>query len=89
MTDQLKAAGKTAGGMAHQNHPADNGDGGVDPRIDVAPDRCRRQEFYDEHPTDFELPEKVHVRHILLLTMDSYHARAAARRPGQGQAQAD
>ena len=26
--------------------------------------------FYAAHPTDFELPETVHVRHILLLTMD-------------------
>src|ERR1017187_3065483 len=27
--------------------------------------------FYASHPTDFEQPEKVHVRHILLLTMDT------------------
>jgi len=26
--------------------------------------------FYASHPTDFEQPETVHVRHILLLTMD-------------------
>jgi len=26
--------------------------------------------FFTEHPTDFEVPETVHVRHILLLTMD-------------------
>ena len=26
--------------------------------------------FYTTHPTDFEQPETVHVRHILLLTMD-------------------
>ena len=27
--------------------------------------------FYASHPTDFEQPETVHVRHILLLTMDT------------------
>jgi len=27
--------------------------------------------FYTNHPTDFEQPETVHVRHILLLTMDT------------------
>lgn len=28
------------------------------------------QKFYDSHPADFEQPEMVHVRHILLMTMD-------------------
>ncbi len=29
------------------------------------------KDFYNAHPSDFEVPETVHVRHILLLTMDS------------------
>jgi parvulin-like peptidyl-prolyl isomerase len=29
------------------------------------------KDFYTAHPEDFEQPEMVHVRHILLLTMDS------------------
>lgn len=28
------------------------------------------QKFYDDHPSDFEQPEMVHVRHILLMTID-------------------
>jgi peptidyl-prolyl cis-trans isomerase C len=28
------------------------------------------KKFYDAHPADFEQPEMVHVRHILLMTMD-------------------
>ena len=28
------------------------------------------KKFYDDRPADFEEPEKVHVRHILLMTMD-------------------
>ncbi len=28
------------------------------------------QKFYDDHPSDFEQPEMVHVRHILFMTID-------------------
>lgn len=28
------------------------------------------QKFYNDHPSDFEQPEMVHVRHILLMTID-------------------
>ncbi|HEX4119829.1 MAG TPA: peptidylprolyl isomerase [Verrucomicrobiae bacterium] len=28
------------------------------------------KKFYDDHPTDFELPERVHVAHILISTLD-------------------
>lgn len=36
--------------------------------VNVTPDEI--QKFYDDHPADFEQPEMVHVRHILLMTID-------------------
>jgi peptidyl-prolyl cis-trans isomerase C len=36
--------------------------------VSVTDDEARK--FYDSHPDEFEQPEMVHVRHILLLTMD-------------------
>jgi len=43
--------------------------------------------FYAAHPTDFEQPQTVHVRHILLLTITRSPA-PVDRRPVPGQAQA-
>lgn len=37
------------------------------------------KQFYDEHPAEFEQPEMIHVRHILLMTIDPVtHAPLAA-----------
>jgi len=36
--------------------------------VTVTPDDIKK--FYDGHPSDFEQPEMVHVRHILLMTID-------------------
>ena len=45
--------------------------------------------FYAAHPTDFEQPETVHVRHILLLTMDPVTHAPLTGRPDCGQAKTD
>ena len=37
--------------------------------------------FYASHPADFEQPEMVHVRHILLMTHGSGDPCAIVRRP--------
>lgn len=36
--------------------------------VDISDTEIKK--FYDDHPSDFEEPEMVHVRHILLMTMD-------------------
>lgn len=36
----------------------------------ASPSDSAVRDFYAAHPEDFELPETVHVRHILLMTMD-------------------
>jgi len=39
--------------------------------LNIAETDADAKTYYTNHPADFEEPEKAHVRHILLLTMDS------------------
>jgi peptidyl-prolyl cis-trans isomerase C len=38
--------------------------------LNVTVTEAEAKQFYDENPADFEQPEMIHVRHILLMTMD-------------------
>ena len=87
---QLKAVGMTPDELRTQNHAGGDGDGDLDARTGRHRDAMPTpSNFYAEHPADFEQPEMVHVRHILLLTMDpATHAPLPADQIA-GQAQAD
>jgi peptidyl-prolyl cis-trans isomerase C len=68
---QLKAVGITADDLRAKLTQEAIATAVLTRELDVAPaSDADVKDFYDAHPEDFEQPETVHVRHILLLTMD-------------------
>ena len=67
---QLKAAGTTEGQLRTKVTQEAAAMAALQRLLSVAvtPDDVKK--FYDDHPADFEQPEMVHVRHILLMTID-------------------
>jgi parvulin-like peptidyl-prolyl isomerase len=68
---QLKAAGKTFDGWLTEMTQQTTVTAVMIRELNAAPADAEVKKYYDENPTDSELPEQVHVRHILLLTMDT------------------
>ena len=68
---QLKAAGKTLDGWHTEMTQQTTATAVMIRELNAAPTDAEVKKYYDENPTDSELPEQVHARHILLLTMDT------------------
>lgn len=67
---QLKASGKTMAQLRAQAVKAGTTSAVLIRELNAAPSEADMKKYYADHPSDFEQPEKVHVRHILLLTVD-------------------
>lgn len=67
---QLKASGKTMAQLREQAIKAGTTSAVLIRELNAAPTVAEMKKYYEDHPADFEQPEKVHVRHILLLTVD-------------------
>ena len=67
---QLKAAGKTFNGWHADMIEQTTATAVMIRELSAAPSDAQVQKFYDDNPTNTVVPEEVHIRHILLLTMD-------------------
>jgi peptidyl-prolyl cis-trans isomerase C len=68
---QMKAIGMTMAELRSKVTQETTAWAVVLPReLNVTVTDAEAKQFYDDHPADFEQPEMVHVRHILLMTMD-------------------
>jgi len=67
----LKAAGKTFDGWHAEMTEQRVAAAVMIRELNAAPTDAEIQKFYETNPTASEQPEQVHVRHILLLTMDT------------------
>ena len=68
---QLKAAGKTFDGWRTEMIQQTTATAVMIRELNAAPPETEIQKFYDSNTNASALPEQVHVRHILLLTMDT------------------
>jgi len=68
--EQLKAAGKTFDGWHDEMIQQRTAAVVMVRELNAAPTEAEIQKFYDDNTNASELPEQVHVRHILLLTED-------------------
>ena len=68
--EQLKAAGKTFDGWRTEMTQQTTATTVMIRVLDAAPTEAQIQKFYDTNSAASEVPEMVHVRHILLLTID-------------------
>ena len=68
--EQLKAAGKTFDGWKNEMTQQETATAVMIRVLDAAPTDAEVQKYYTDNPKASELPEEVHVRHILLLTID-------------------
>jgi peptidyl-prolyl cis-trans isomerase C len=67
---QLKAIGMTADGFRSKSLQEATAAATLTRVLGITVSDAETYAFYTNHPTDFEQPETVHVRHILLLTID-------------------
>jgi parvulin-like peptidyl-prolyl isomerase len=67
---QLKAAGETEAQLRARITQETTAETALQRVLSVAVSPDDIKKFYDGHPADFEQPEMVHVRHILLMTID-------------------
>jgi len=68
---QLKATGMTLADLRTKASQELTAWAVVLPReLNITVTDADAKQFYDEHPAEFEQPEMIHVRHILLMTMD-------------------
>lgn len=68
--EQLKAAGKTFDGWKNEMTQQETATAVMIRVLNAAPTDAEVQKYYTDNPKASELPEEVHVRHILLLTID-------------------
>jgi parvulin-like peptidyl-prolyl isomerase len=68
--EQLKAAGKTFDGWRTEMTEQTTATAVMIRELNATPTEAEIKKYYDDHPTASEVPEEVHVRHILLLTID-------------------
>jgi parvulin-like peptidyl-prolyl isomerase len=68
--EQLKAAGKTFDEWRNDMTRQFTANAVMIRELNAAPTQAEIQKYYDDNPKASELPEEVHVRHILLLTID-------------------
>jgi parvulin-like peptidyl-prolyl isomerase len=69
--EQLKAAGKTFDGWRSEMTEQRIAAAVMIRELNATPTDAEVQKYYEDNPKASELPEEVHVRHILLLTIDS------------------
>jgi peptidyl-prolyl cis-trans isomerase C len=67
---QMKAIGMTMAGLRSKVTQENTAQAVLTRELNVTVTDAEAKQFYDDHPADFEQPEMVHVRHILLMTMD-------------------
>jgi parvulin-like peptidyl-prolyl isomerase len=67
---QLKAAGTTEDALRAKVTDEATAMAALQRELGVEVTADDVKKFYDDHPADFEQPEMVHVRHILLMTID-------------------
>ena len=67
---QLKASGLTAPELRSRITQEATAEAALERELNISPTDDAAKKFYADHPTDFEVPEMAHVRHILLMTMD-------------------
>ncbi len=67
---QLKAVGMTPADLRAKVTQESTAQAVLTRVLNVDVTDAEVKKFYDAHPADFEQPEMVHVRHILLMTMD-------------------
>ncbi|HEY1718884.1 MAG TPA: peptidylprolyl isomerase [Verrucomicrobiae bacterium] len=67
---QLKAVGMTADELRSKVTQEATATAALTRELGVAVTDAEVTQFYGSHPEEFEQPEQVHVRHILLMTMD-------------------
>ena len=68
---QLKAAGKTFDSWRTDQTQQRIATAVMIRELSATPAEAEVSKYYDDHPTASEMPEQAHVRHILLLTVDS------------------
>jgi parvulin-like peptidyl-prolyl isomerase len=68
--EQLKAAGKTFDGWRAEMTEQTTATAVMIRELNAAPAQAEIQKFYETNSAASEVPEQVHVRHILLLTID-------------------
>ena len=69
--EQLKAAGKTFAGWRDEMAEQRTAMAVMVRELNAAPTQANIQSYYDSNTNASSVPEQVHVRHILLLTMDT------------------
>ncbi len=67
---QLKAVGMTMADLRSKVGQESIAQAVLTRELNVTVTDAEVKKFYDDNPSDFERPETVHVRHILLMTMD-------------------
>jgi peptidyl-prolyl cis-trans isomerase C len=67
---QLKAVGMTSDELRTKISQEATATATLTRELGITVTDAEAQQYYTDHPADFEQPETVHVRHILLLTMD-------------------
>lgn len=67
---QLKAANTTESQLRNKVAQEATAMAALQRLLGVTVSDAEVQKFYDDHPSDFEQPEMVHVRHILFMTID-------------------
>jgi peptidyl-prolyl cis-trans isomerase C len=67
---QFKALGMTADGLRDRLTQEATAQSVLERVLGVTVTDAETKIFYNDHPEEFEQPEMVHVRHILLMTMD-------------------
>ncbi|HTY87605.1 MAG TPA: peptidylprolyl isomerase [Candidatus Acidoferrum sp.] len=67
---QLKAAGMTMAGLRSRITQESTAQTVLTRELNVNITDADVKKFYDDNPADFERPEMVHARHILLMTID-------------------
>jgi parvulin-like peptidyl-prolyl isomerase len=67
---QMKAIGMTMAELRSKVTRENTAQAVLTRELNVTVTDAEAKQFYSDHPADFEQPEMVHVRHILLMTMD-------------------
>jgi peptidyl-prolyl cis-trans isomerase C len=67
---QLKAVGMTPDELRTKITQEATATATLTRELGISVTDAETKQYYSDHPADFEQPETVHVRHILLLTMD-------------------
>lgn len=87
---QLMAVGMTAGDLRSKMQDEVTANITMERELGAAVSDAELKDYYNTHAADFEVPETVHVRHILFLTMDpTTHAPLADAKKAEKRKQAE